>query len=568
MRRKGFFVIAIIIITGCLFFSMNDYVFSEGVHKSENSFSPNEAWNGLIADSVNRRDIKLVIDGNEIKNPDVYMNINMDIMLPVSLLVSEFDCSMRLYDESRLVIERNQIEIELELESSHMIINGEDYILKSEVTKDDDVIYIPVEVINKAFSCEYIWDINKNMAAVFAVLSDKKFPEKFDYRDIGKAPVVKNQGKLGTCWAFAALTALESSLLPEKNGDFSEDHMSIRNSFSTTQNDGGEYTMALAYLAAWQGPVYEEDDPYGDGESPEGLLAVEHVQEVQILGHKNFEQIKSMVYKYGGVQTSIYTNLKNAKSKSSYYNEDTFSYCYIGTQKPNHDVVIIGWDDNYPKENFNGEPGADGAFICQNSWGEQFGDNGVFYVSYYDSNIGIHSVVYTGIEPVDNYDNIYQSDLCGWVGQLGYINERAYFANVYTAANPEILEAVSFYATGRDTEYEVYFVSDFENTDSFNRMYKVAEGGFDNAGYYTVKLDNPRPLSEGERFAVVVKITTPNAERPVAVEYVVDKSTEGVVLSDGEGYISLSGKRWERTEEEQKCNVCLKAFTKKQIRQE
>ncbi len=568
MRRKGFFVIAIIIITGCLFFSMNDYVFSEGVHKAENSFSPNEAWNGLIADSVNRRDIKLVIDGNEIKNPDVYMNINMDIMLPVSLLVSEFDCSMRLYDESRLVIERNQIEIELELESSHMIINGEDYILKSEVTKDDEVIYIPVEVINKAFSCEYIWDINKNMAAVFAVLSDKKFPEKFDYRDIGKAPVVKNQGKFGTCWAFAALTALESSLLPEKNGDFSEDHMSIRNSFSTTQNDGGEYTMALAYLAAWQGPVYEEDDPYGDGESPEGLLAVEHVQEVQILGHKNFEQIKSMVYKYGGVQTSIYTNLKNAKSKSSYYNEDTFSYCYIGTQKPNHDVVIIGWDDNYPKENFNGEPGADGAFICQNSWGEQFGDNGVFYVSYYDSNIGIHSVVYTGIEPVDNYDNIYQSDLCGWVGQLGYINERAYFANVYTAANPEILEAVSFYATGRDTEYEVYFVSDFENTDSFNRMYKVAEGGFDNAGYYTVKLDNPRPLSEGERFAVVVKITTPNAERPVAVEYMVDKSTESVVLSDGEGYISLSGKRWERTEEEQKCNVCLKVFTKKQIRQE
>lgn len=563
MKYKGFFVIAIIIITGCIFFSMNDYVFSEGVHKAQNSFKSNTSWNGLIADSVNKRDIKLMIDGNEIKNPDVYMNHNRDIMLPVSLLVSEFDCSMRLYDESMLVVERNQIKIVLELESSYMNLNGQNYILESAVTLQDGVIYIPVEVINKAFDCEYIWDMQKNMAAVFAVLSDKKFPVRFDYREIGKAPLIKNQGKLGTCWSFAALTALETALLPEESCDFSEDHMSIRNSFSATQNDGGEYTMALAYLAAWQGPVYEADDPYGDGESPDNLSAVKHVQEVQILGHKNFEQIKEMVYKYGGVQTSIYTKLKNASSKSSYYNEETYAYCYIGTQKPNHDVVIIGWDDNYPKENFNAELEADGAFICQNSWGEQFGDNGIFYISYYDSNIGIHSVVYTGIEPVDNYDSIYQSDLCGWVGRLGYINEKAYFANVYTAKEREVLEAVSFYATGRDTKYEVYFVPDFKDAGSFAGMRPVAEGEFENAGYYTVKLDKPQKLSEGERFAVAVKIVTPNSDRPIAVEYAVDGSTEGVVLDDGEGYISLSGKRWERTEDEQNCNVCLKAFTRK-----
>jgi len=55
-----------------------------------------------------------------------------------------------------------------------------------------------------------------------------------------------------------------------------------------------------------------------------------------------------------------------------------------------------------------------------NSWGDSFGDDGLFYVSYYDSNIGIHNVVYTRVEDNDNYDNIYQSDLCGWVGQLGY----------------------------------------------------------------------------------------------------------------------------------------------------
>ena len=39
----------------------------------------------------------------------------------------------------------------------------------------------------------------------------------------------------------------------------------MSNSFHANQYDGGEYTMGMAYLAAWQGPVYEKDDPYGDG---------------------------------------------------------------------------------------------------------------------------------------------------------------------------------------------------------------------------------------------------------------------------------------------------------------
>ena len=40
--------------------------------------------------------------------------------------------------------------------------------------------------------------------------------------------------------------------------------MTLCNGFNMTQNDGGEYTMGMAYLAAWKGPVYEKDDPYGD----------------------------------------------------------------------------------------------------------------------------------------------------------------------------------------------------------------------------------------------------------------------------------------------------------------
>lgn len=106
--------------------------------------------------------------------------------------------------------------------------------------------------------------------------------------------------------------------------------------------------------------------------------------------------------------------------------------------------MIVGWDDSYSKDNFNTDLEGDGAFICQNSWGDNFGENGFFYISYYDTNIGTHNVVYTDIENTDNYDHIYQSDLCGWVGQLGYNKDSIYGANVFTAEGNETLKAASF----------------------------------------------------------------------------------------------------------------------------
>lgn len=387
-------------------------------------------------------------------------------------------------------------------------------------------------------------------------------PESYDYRKEGRAPLVKNQGTLGTCWAFASLMALETTLLPDEALDFSEDHMSLNNGFCLTQDDGGEYTMSMAYLLSWRGPVLEKDDPYGDSYSPSGLSPAKHVQEIQILPEKDYEMIKEAVYLYGGVQSSLYTSMKDFKSRSVYYNQDNHAYCYLGTEKPNHDSVIIGWDDNYPKENFNVEVEGDGAFICVNSWGDEFGELGYFYVSYYDSNIGVQNILYSRVESPDNYDHIYQSDLRGWVGQLGYGEETAYFANVYQADGQESLEAVGFYATGPDSVYEVYVAREIGEKPDFNTKYLIAHGSFVQTGYYTVPLDQQIKLKEGERFAVIVKIKTPGAIHPVAIEYDAGDGRTQVNLNDGEGYISLDGKAWERAEEEQNSNICLKAYTK------
>ena len=387
-------------------------------------------------------------------------------------------------------------------------------------------------------------------------------PARYDAREVGRMATVRSQGTLGTCWAITATSAMEAYFLPQERWVFSPDHLSLRNSFSKGQNDGGAYTMAMAYLAAWQGPVLEEDDPYGDGYSPENLAAVKHVQEIQMFKNKDYDAIKRAVYQYGAVQSAIYMDLDNAFSSSVYYNQLVYSYLYDGDETANHDVLIIGWDDDYEASQFNRNTTEKGAFICQNSWGKDFGDNGVFYVSYYDTNVGIHNLVYTGVEDTDNYDTIYQSDLCGWVGQLGYNRDTIYGANVYIAENNENLEAAGFYATGKNTEYEVYVVKDYDGRESLSKRQKVASGKFDNAGFYTVTFDKKIAVNKGEKFAIVLMIKTPDSVHPMAIEYKADESTRNVDLSDGEGYISTNGKNWENVEETQSANLCIKAYAK------
>lgn len=521
-------------------------------------------WNSLIADNVNNNKIQLIVDGNTVSfyNERMFMDSDMKLMIPASILTSTFSCSFNCYDESSVFIQKGSTQVTVQLGKNSIRIGEDDHEIKNPIVVKDGIVYLQAKILEIALNYTYKWDIASNTL----YLTDSKkgeniLPSKFSYRDIKKIPEIKNQGNLSTCWAFAALTALESRLMPKEKDTFSVDNMSFNNGFVGDQSDGGDYARAIAYLASWKGPVLDSADPYGDGVHPNDLKAVKHVQEVQIIDSKNFESIKKAVFLYGGVESSLYTSMASTNENSVYYNKNNASYCYIGTQKPNHDVVIVGWDDNYSKSNFNGNLEGDGAFICMNSWGESFGDKGLFFVSYYDSNIGMHNVVYTGVKDIDNYDNIYQSDMCGWVGQMGYEEDTAYFSNVYKVNSEETLKAVSFYATGKNTEYEIYFVNDFQDSSSFDRKVPIQKGSFSNAGYYTVDLDKLIDMHAGNQYAVVVKIKTPNSIHPIAVEYRAGAPTADVDLSDGCGYISLSGKSWEHVEESKNCNICLKMFT-------
>lgn len=524
-----------------------------------------EVWNPLIASDVNSNVIKVLIDNKEYtsENLNIYMNNNRSIMVPISILRDALNCSAHVYSGKELLVEKHNSSVLFSLDEYQAESSGEIVTIDSAFTQEDGEYYVSLTDLSELLGYNYSYDMNSNtLTTADASESSTNIPSSYDLRDKGRISQIRNQGSYGTCWAFAALSAMESSLLPEEGFLFSVDHMSMSNSFNITQYDGGEYTMGMAYLAAWQGPVYESDDPYGDNKTTEGLSPVKHVQEMRIIDGKDYEGIKNAVFKYGGVQSSLYSSLKSSQSKSSFYNRDTKAYCYMGQEKPNHDVVIIGWDDNYSKENFSVQPEGDGAFICQNSWGSEFGESGIFYVSYYDVNIGTHNIVYTGIEEADNYDNIYQSDLCGWVGKLGYGREDIYGANVFTANQPETVTAASFYATAADTSYELYIVKNFQDEESFANKTLVAQGSLEQAGYYTIDFDKEIYVEAGERYGVVLYIKTTGATMPLAIEYdSKDKALDNVDLEDGEGYISYNGTRFVNVKEQKDCNLCIKAFT-------
>ena len=353
-------------------------------------------------------------------------------------------------------------------------------------------------------------------------------------------PAVRNQGGYGTCWAFSTIACMEINLMKKGYGetDLSELQLiyfathSVKDKLGGLTGDdyvytdtdinylmrGGNYEMAVNTLSDWLSAAREESAPYetaGDvldtGLSDELAYAdVAHLQNYRSYNLQNMEDVKQAVMDYGAVGISYYAYTYSGFASNQYYNADTAGYYCYDEQTTNHAVTVVGWDDDYPAQNFPTAPEGNGAWIVRNSWGSDFGEDGYFYISYYDQSLSGSAVAFEA-EPADNYDNNYQYDGSAFAMMTGKQQFKA--ANVFTAkANEngtEQIAAASFEVMAKQMDYTVSIytgLTDVDNPESgelkAQKSGSFSSGDKDNL-LKTVAFDEPVTVNQGEIFSVV-----------------------------------------------------------------
>ncbi len=401
------------------------------------------------------------------------------------------------------------------------------------------------------------------------------YPSSFDLRAVGAVSSVKNQGQCGDCWSFSALASAESNALLSGIGTytFSPNHQQVRHGFDYPACGGGTGDMAIAYETRWgntnamaAGPVYESDDPYTGTQatSVSNLSPRVHTQEALVLPDRSSgtdnNNYKYALQNYGAVDIALYMDTNN----TAYWNPSTNAYYYRGTVDSNHEVALVGWDDNYPASNFATPPAGNGAFIAKNSWGTSWGDGGYFYVSYYTLSIS-DAHVFRTVQGVNNYARAYLYDPFGMTQSFGYSSNTAFGANVFTAAASETLQAVAFYTTTVNTGYAVSVytnVIDTPTTGALDNGTVNTSGSTAFAGYHTITLSHPVSLVAGKKFAIVVQFTTPNSTYTIPIEAQVAGYDSAASANPGQSYVSANGTKWsDLINFYPNANVTIRAFT-------
>ena len=396
------------------------------------------------------------------------------------------------------------------------------------------------------------------MKAMVSVMNTP--PASYDLRTLGKVTPVRDQGNCGSCWTFGTMASLESSQEPNAAFDFSEHNLNDLSGFDTAPCQGGNSDMASAYLARWSGPVAESADPYNDTTttSPIGLPSIRHVQDVMSIPDRaaplDNNNIKIALQTYGALYTTMYY-------QGDSYNASTYSYYYNGTSNGNHAVAIVGWDDNYSRSNFQPSPAGDGAFIVKNSWGTAWGQQGYFYVSYYDTVFTSGTVAFLDAEPTTNYNTTYQYDSLGWVSSWGNNSTTGWFANIFTATASESLTAVSIQAASPNSTYTIYVYTNITGAPTSGTLADTSAGTTTYSGYTTIPLSNPVPLTIGQKFSVVVKLTTPGYNWPVPISTPYSGYSSKATNQAGHSFISSNGTSWtDAITIQPNTSVCIKAF--------
>ena len=403
-------------------------------------------------------------------------------------------------------------------------------------------------------------------------------PSFYDIRSNGWVTAVKRQHNYGTCWAFAALAAMESALIKAglaENPDLSEKNLvNLKGDSGDHGIYGGDIYSPLGYLARWQGAVAEELDPYprdgstvaSFGTSPE-LMPCCYVSKAVVLlpartDVADNDFIKNALMEYGALFVNYLHDdaigTDNVAGTSCITNERYWA-------DANHAVTLVGWDDDFRIGSHTG------AFIVKNSWGTNHGEKGYYRIAYDDVTFctGMGAAAYVvetnsfSASVVYQYDRTcYRGYESGCYSSLSDDRIEGVGFNRYKASGDQEIVAVGLVAPIEGACYEIT-IYDAETDELLHSQ----EGSLSEMGYHVISLSPAVSVPAGTVFDVQLGIDIPyvvpaNREAyvtyPLAIEYL-PHAADGIV---GESYAyDCELEDWVRMQDDDE-NLVLKAFAR------
>ncbi len=410
-------------------------------------------------------------------------------------------------------------------------------------------------------------------------------PSSYDSRDYGYITSPKNQGSTGNCWAFGTISALETDSIVKgiddlETADYSEAHLVwfAKNSATTdtthptygegsTNSDpytgssaGGNWQYSTNALARWSGLAEDSDYPFYPynatqmGNYPEsqrydtGSGIVINSTEMML----DSNDMKQWIMEHGSVTAAYYHN-------DAYLNTSTYAYNCNATFTSNHMITIVGWDDSYSRENFltNYRPASNGAWLVKNSWGENWGLDGYFWLSYEDPSI--KQKVGFSSRSAGNAKNNYTYTAEGWVYTISLSGVFKY-SNVFTAKDYEVISAVATYACNPNTDLTVSIYTDLPSNYTNPAQGTLAatwSTHIDREGYHTLSVpENTEVLLEPDMiYSVVIQTSCPDIEKNQAPMEHINYPAEA-----GESFFG-SKYAWYDNTQYNYANYCVQALT-------